>query len=285
MNHQQDQIPGYRDRVVFRQRWLPSGEVRAALLIVHGMAEHSGRYQRLVDYFLPQGCAIYTFDHPGHGQSQGPRCHVDSFQDLSENLQRMVQWVKAEQAGKPLILFGHSMGGLIVADFLITAEDQIDAAILSAPALKAMGKPSVLQILKVLLLKRLRPEMGFSRLDLRGLSRNPEIIRAYRADPLVHTGAMSIGLALALGQTMKKVASKAKDLTLPLLIVQGGQDTMVDPQGAESFLAAVSSPDKHLQMYPDAYHEILNEPEAEDCLDLMSEWLAARFPQLGIEAG
>lgn len=276
MHHQHEQVAGYRDTMLFRQCWRPQGEVKAVILLVHGMAEHSGRYQRLADYFLPQGYAIYTYDHPGHGRSEGPRCHVDSFRDFSENLERMVQWVKVEQPGKPVILFGHSMGGLIVADYLVSSEDQVQAAILSAPALKAAGKPSVPQMLKVIALKRLRPQAAFRRLDLNGLSRNPEVIRAYRADPLVHTGAMNIGLALALGQAMVRLAKQAKDITLPLLIVQGSEDSMVDPRGAESFHAAISSSDKHLQIYPGAYHELLNEPEGEDFLELMAEWLEAR---------
>lgn len=284
MRHQQEYVAGYRDQILFRQSWLPGGDAKAVILLVHGMAEHSGRYQRLVDYFLPRDYAIYGFDHLGHGRSDGRRCHVNSFQDFSENLQRMVQWAKAEHAGKPVILFGHSMGGLIVADFLLSSENQVHAAILSAPALKTLGKPNALQMLKVALLRRWRPQARFRRLDLQGLSRNPQIIRAYRTDPLVHTGAMSIGLALALGQTMGKVAKQAKDITLPLLIVQGGQDTMVDPRGAETFHAAISSSDKHLQLYPDAYHEILNEPEGDDCLELIVDWLGSRLASKASDA-
>lgn len=279
MQHRQERVEGYGSKLLFRQCWLPSGEPPAAILVVHGMAEHSGRYQRLVDYFLPRGYAVYAYDHPGHGQSDGIRCHVDSFQDLRVNLERMVQWVKSEQPGKPLILFGHSMGGLVVADYLVAHDDQINAAILSAPALKSVGKPGPWQILKILMLRHLRPQARFRRLDLKGLSRNPQVIADYRADPLVFTGAMSIGLALALGRTMVEVAEKAKSITLPLLIVQGGQDSMVDPRGAELFYNAISSPEKHLQLYPEAYHEILNEPEGEDFLKLMASWLGNRLAE------
>ncbi|MCW8195290.1 alpha/beta hydrolase [Proteobacteria bacterium 005FR1] len=274
MQHEEDFFTGRHGKKIFRQWWLPSGEPQAIMLIVHGLAEHSGRYRPLVHHFVPMGYAVYGFDHLGHGKSEGPRCHADAIEDFTENLQRMVLWVKERHPGKKLILFGHSMGGLITANYLIDHQQEVNETILSAPAIMSSAEPTLGQKIKVGLLHRIRPRAQFRKLDPEGISRDSDVVQDYRNDPLVHTGPMSIGLALVLGGAMSRARRDAAQITLPVLIVQGGHDLLVDPKGAKALFESIGSQRKHLKYYPDAYHELLNEPEAPLVLGLIENWLA-----------
>lgn len=274
MQHDEDFFTGRNGAKIYRQWWLPNGEPQAVILIVHGLAEHSRRYRPLVHHFVPMGYAVYGFDHLGHGKSEGTRCHADALEDFTENLQRMVLWIRERHPGKKLVLFGHSMGGLIATNYLIDHENEVDEAILSAPAIASTGEPSVWLKLKVGLLHRVRPRATFRKLDPAGISRDPDVVQDYSNDPLVHKGPMTIGLALVLGGAMVRAHKEAGRITLPVLIVQGGQDLLVNPEGAKTLFESISSERKQLKYYPDAYHELLNEPEAPQVLSLMEGWLA-----------
>lgn len=273
MRHDEDFFSGRDGQKIFRQWWLPDGDPVASILIVHGLAEHSGRYEHLVNHLVPQGYAVYGFDHLGHGRSEGHRAHANSLADFTDNLQRMVLWVKEQQQGKPLYLLGHSMGGLITANYLLDHQSEVSGAILSAPAVMSPQQPSLGQKLKAAFLKPIYPRAHFQKLDPEGVSRDPDVVAAYKADPLVYSGAMSIGLALTLGGAMSRIGKQADKITLPVLIVQGGQDSMVAPQGAQALYDKIQSQDKQLKIYPDAYHEVLNEPEGPDMLNVIEQWL------------
>jgi acylglycerol lipase len=274
MQHDADFFTGRNGKKIFRQWWLPGGEPTAVILIVHGLAEHSGRYRPLVHHFVPMGYAVYGFDHQGHGKSEGTRCHADALEDFTENLQRMVLWVKEQQPGKRLVLFGHSMGGLITANYLIDHQTEVDEAILSAPAIVSSAQPTTWQKVKVGLLHRVHARAQFRKLDPEGISRDPDVVQSYWEDPLVHKGPMTIGLALVLGNAMSRARDEGQRITLPLLIVQGGHDLLVNPAGAKALFESISSERKQLKYFPDAYHELLNEPEAPQVLNLMEQWLA-----------
>ncbi|MGQ9425079.1 alpha/beta hydrolase [Gilvimarinus sp. F26214L] len=278
MHTQEDFFNGHKGMAVFRRAWLPDCEPMAAVLVVHGLAEHSGRYQHLAEHLVEQGCAVYSYDHMGHGRSEGPRCHADSFNDFLENLNTMVQWARLQHKGKPLFLFGHSMGGLIAASYLLAHQREVTATILSSPALMPVQQPGTATRLKAAFFKLVNPKAPFSPLDPNGVSRDPGVVEDYKKDPLVHHGAMSVGLALALGGAMGRVRRNAGRITLPVLVVQGGKDVLVNPAGAEAFVNRVGSANKQLVYYPQAYHEVLNEPEAAEFLELLDGWLRRLLP-------
>lgn len=274
MQRHEDFFEGRGGKKIFRQWWLPGAEVLASIVVVHGLAEHSGRYDPLVEHLVPLGYGVYGLDHLGHGRSEGYRCHGKSLADFTDNLQRLVLWVKKQQPGKKLFLLGHSMGGLITANYLIDHQREVDGAILSAPAVMASNNQlSLAQKLKVGLLHKVFPRAAFDKLDPADISRNPDVVEDYRADPLVYTGTMSIGLALVLGAAMRRLREQAHRITLPLLIVQGGHDLVVKPEGAKALYDWVQSEDKQLKLYPEAYHELMHEPEAPQVLGLIEAWL------------
>jgi alpha-beta hydrolase superfamily lysophospholipase len=262
---------------LYYQGWLPEGRTVAVLLIVHGLAEHSGRYGNVVDHFVPLGYAVYGIDHPGHGRSDGPRAYVDRFQDFLDPLQVFLGRIRDWHPETPIFLVGHSLGGLISAAYLLDQPDEPAGAILSAPSVMMPGSVSTLTLLAGKVLSALLPRLGLVRLEAEGVSRDPVVVRAYRSDPLVFTGKVTARLGTELLQTMERVLAEARKISLPLLILQGAADKLVDPSGAQMLFDRVGSVDKTIKVYEGLYHEIFNEPEHERVLGDVEKWLAGQL--------
>lgn len=276
MNHSEGSFKGVRNANIFYQSWLPDGEVTAVLLVVHGLGEHSGRYMNVVNHFVPQGYAIYALDHIGHGKSDGEREMVDRFVDFTGTLAIFSGMVRGWQAGKPIFLLGHSMGGAISTYYLLDRQAEFDGAIISAPAIKVDDSVSKVTITMSKILSRIAPKMGVLALDVSGVSRDPAVVAAYVADPLVFQGKTPARLAAELLGAMQRITAEAGTISLPLLVVQGGADAIVDPAGAQMLYDKATSADKTLKIYDGLFHEIFNEPERDQVLGDVEAWLAAR---------
>jgi acylglycerol lipase len=280
MKHQEGVFMGVRDAALYYQGWLPDGEVRAVLLVVHGLAEHSGRYTNLVNRFVPLGYAVYGIDHVGHGRSEGRRLYVESFADYTEPLKTYSDMVRCWQPDKPVFLVGHSMGGLIGALYLIAHQGELAGAVLSGPAVKAHANIPRAVILIGRVLSVLFPRLGLVPLEAEGVSRDPAIVAAYLADPLVCRGKMTARLGAELIGAMERVGTEANRITLPILILQGGADRLVDPSGARMLYERVASTDKKLIVYEGFYHEVFNEPQRDRVLTDVEQWVGGHFPIL-----
>ncbi|MBC8179460.1 MAG: lysophospholipase [Deltaproteobacteria bacterium] len=275
MNHQEGDFKGIRDLKIYYQCWLPEKDPKAVLLIVHGLAEHSGRYMNLVNHFVPLGYAIYGVDHIGHGKSDGLRVYVERFEDFTDTLKDFSHMIRDWQPKKPIFLIGHSMGGLISSIFLLDHQDELSGAVLSGPSVKVPDMSSV-TILAGKLFSTLMPKLGLLALEADGVSRDPEVVKAYINDPLVYTGKITARLAAELLKAMKSAAAGASKITLPILIAQGSEDRLVDPDGAQMLHDTVGSVDKTLKIYDGLYHEIFNEPEHHKVLGDVEAWLESR---------
>ena len=275
MNHQEGDFKGIRDLKIYYQCWLPEKDPKAVLLIVHGLAEHSGRYMNLVNHFVPLGYAIYGVDHIGHGKSDGLRVYVEQFEDFTDTLKDFSHMIRDWQPKKPIFLIGHSMGGLISSIFLLDHQDELSGAVLSGPSVKVPDMSSV-TILAGKLFSTLMPKLGLLALEADGVSRDPEVVKAYINDPLVYTGKITARLAAELLKAMKSAAAGASKITLPILIAQGSEDRLVDPDGAQMLHDTVGSVDKTLKIYDGLYHEIFNEPEHHKVLGDVEAWLESR---------
>jgi len=275
MNHQEGDFKGIRDLKIYYQCWLPEKDPKAVLLIVHGLAEHSGRYMNLVNHFVPLGYAIYGVDHIGHGKSAGSRVYVERFEDFTDTLKDFSHMIRDWQPKKPIFLIGHSMGGLISSIFLLDHQDELSGAVLSGPSVKVPDMSSV-TILAGKLFSTLMPKLGLLALEADGVSRDPEVVKAYINDPLVYTGKITARLAAELLKAMKSAAAGASKITLPILIAQGSEDRLVDPDGAQMLHDTVGSVDKTLKIYDGLYHEIFNEPEHQKVLGDVEAWLESR---------
>jgi len=277
MKHQEGFFKGVRDANIYFQSWLPESEPKAVLLIVHGLAEHSGRYMNVVNHFVPLGYAVYGIDHIGHGKSDGTRVYVKRFDDYTNTLKVYFDMIHRWRPDKPIFLVGHSMGGLISAVYLLDHQTELTGAVLSGPVVKVPSNitPTILFMGKML--STLIPRFGLVGLDANGVSRDPAVVQAYISDPLVHRGKTTARLAAEMLKAMHYVSGQATKITLPIMIVQGSSDKLVDPAGAQMLYDAVSSTDKEIRIYDGFYHEVFNEPEHDKVLRDVETWLEAHL--------
>lgn len=262
---------------LYWQAWLPDGDVRAAVLIAHGYGEHGGRYGNVVERLVPLGFAIYALDHRGHGRSEGPRGHVGRFAELVADLHAFRVRVEEEQRGKPIFLLGHSLGGLIVAQYLLTHPSGPEGAVLSSPALGLADEPArVLQWLGYVL-SVVAPRTSFpGNVRPEFLSRDPAVGRAYTADPLVH-GRVSARFFTEFKRAMRAVIERAPEIRMPLLVLQAGDDRLVDAQATIRFADQVASEINEVHVYPGFFHEVFNEAERANVFSDLERWLQARL--------
>lgn len=277
MQHLEGTFKGVRSADIYYQAWLPDGEVKAVLLVVHGLGEHSGRYANHVDYFVPRGYAIYALDHLGHGKSDGEREVIERFSDYTDTLRIFHGMVKEWQPGTPIFILGHSMGGLITSTYLLDHQDEFSGAILSAPAIKVGDDISSFTITAGKIISRILPKMGVLALDDSGISRDPAVVQAYRDDPLVFQGKTPARLGAEMLGAMQRVTDAAGTITLPFIVVQGTGDKLVAPAGAQMLVDKAGSPDKTLKLYDGLYHEVHNEPERDVMFADVEAWLEAHL--------
>ena len=273
MKHQEGYLKGVRDTDIYYQYWLPESEPKAILLVVHGLAEHSGRYMNVVNHLVPSGYAVYGIDHIGHGKSDGERVYVERFQDYTKTLKKYFDMIREWQPEKPIFLIGHSMGGLISAAYLLEHQGELSGAVLSGPGIKVPDNISQATIFVGKLLSIIMPKAGLIQLDAEGVSRDPKVVDAYINDPLVYTGKTTARLCAELLKTTQRVTDQATKIRLPIMIVQGSGDKLVDPSGAQLLYDLVGSEDKVIKIYDGFYHEVFNEPEHEQVLNDVNKWL------------
>ncbi len=273
MHHAEGNFKGVRDANIYYQNWLPDGEVKAVLLVVHGLGEHCGRYMNVVNHFVPRGYAVYGLDNIGHGRSDGQREFVDKFTDFTITLKTFYDLVAAAQPEKPIFLLGHSMGGAIATYYLLDHQDDFKGAILSAPGVKIGEGISPVAITMSKILSKLAPKMGVVALDPNAISRDPKVVETYRNDPLVFSGKTPARLGAEFLTAVERIGSEADKIALPLIMVQGAKDTLVEPAGAQMLYDQVTSADKTIKIYPEMYHEVFNEPDRDLALKDVEEWL------------
>jgi acylglycerol lipase len=276
MKHFDGYFKGVGNANIYYQAWLPDGNVKAILLIVHGLGEYCGRYTNHVNQFVPQGYAIYGLDHLGHGKSDGEREVIERFADYTEPVTLYYQMIKGWHPDIPVFILGHSMGGLITCSVLIDHQTGFKGAILSAPAVKVSDSISHVTITIGKIFSRIAPKVGVIKLDASAISRDPGVVEAYINDPLIFHGRTPARLAAEILKAMIRVSEEAQKITLPLLIVQGSEDKLVDPQGAKMLYNKAGSRDKAIKVYEGLYHEIHNEPEHSIMFKDVENWLAGR---------
>jgi alpha-beta hydrolase superfamily lysophospholipase len=258
---------------LFTQSWLPDGPAKALIILVHGYDEHSGRYQYFAEHCTGNGYAVYTLDHWGHGKSAGINGFIPAFSVYHDGVDALIASLPAETANLPKILVGHSLGGLISATYLLDKQDGFAAAILSGPAIKAADEPSAFLKFVSGILSKIAPKLGVISLDANGVSRDPQVVADYLADPLVSGQKISARLGREMMVNMDLIQREAGKITLPLLMLHGGEDSLASPEGSSFLNRNIGSKIKQLKIYPDLYHEIFNEPEKDIVLSDMTDWL------------
>jgi acylglycerol lipase len=262
---------------LFEQHWLPEGRATGVVLLVHGYAEHSERYVHVAQFLTDRGYAFEAYDLRGHGQSEGSRVFVRSVDEHLADLQNVLSRVRERYPGLPLFLLGHSMGGAIVALFVIRTKPDVRGVVLSGPALTSKRKtPRFVQRL-FLIIGRLFPKVHLGKLPSADVSRDPEVVKAYDADPLVYRNGMPAGTLAAMIRAGREIHASMEDFSAPaLLLLHGEADNLTDPAGSRELFERASTVDKQLKIYEGLYHEIFNEPERNQVLADLVAWLDAR---------
>ena len=262
---------------LYRQSWAPEGPAKAAILVAHGLGEHSSRYDYFAAHCTARGFAVHTLDHYGHGRSEGLRGHVERFSVYLDGLRALRDDVRGQHADLPLVLLGHSMGGLIATAFLGEDQASFRGCVLSGPALQSDVEPPALVMAVVRFISWLAPTVPLIGLDPAGVSRDPEVVTAYVKDPLVHHGKATARLIAELSKSMRTTLAAAPSINLPLLVMHGDADVLTSPAGSQALYDMAGSADKTLKLYPGLYHEIFHEPERDEVLGEMSAWLEAHL--------
>jgi acylglycerol lipase len=264
--------------LLFWRVWTPdggTGEV-GRVLIAHGYAEHGGRYRQVAERLTSAGLSVVVPDHRGHGRSAGRAVSVRRFDEYVDDLGTIATAAESQDGEAPTVLLGHSMGGLIAILYALRHQSELRGLALSAPSVVAGGiSPFTLALGR--LLARLTPELGVLKLPLDQISRDRAVVAAYRADRLVHPRRVRARLGAELLRAIDDAGTGLPRLSLPVLVMQGTEDRLVDPSAAGFVHSRVGSADRTLIRYPGLYHEILNEPERERVLDDLVAWVVARL--------
>jgi alpha-beta hydrolase superfamily lysophospholipase len=274
MNHKEGKFKGQNNLDIYYQSWHPCEIPKSILLVAHGLAEHSGRYINLVNYFVPEGYTIYALDHQGHGKSEGLSGYVNSFSDYINDLKTFFDLIRKENETAKVFLVGHSMGGLIAVKYTVEHQKDLAGLILSSPTLKVGSSVSSRDIIIARIVAKLFPKTGIAGLDYSAISRDKRVIDSYIHDPLVYTGKIRARLACELIKAMvHRLPSEMSKIKLPVLIMQGSLDSLSNPEGSRLLFKLVKSKDKTFKVFEGLYHEVFNEPEHPQILSYMETWL------------
>jgi alpha-beta hydrolase superfamily lysophospholipase len=263
---------------IFWQAWLPDGDVSAVVVIAHGAGEHSGRYVHVAQRLTSEGYAVYAIEHRGHGRSQGPRALIDRLDNAVADLDKLVVQASVEQPGAPVFLLGHSMGATIALSYALAHQQRLAGLVLSGPLAALDPAPAPLR-LTARALSVLAPRTPLIGIDASLVSRDAAVVEDYRRDPLVYHGKLPARTVVELAGAIDSFPNAVGAITVPVLIMYGTDDGLCPPRGSVMLSQRIGSTDRTLVDYAGLYHEILNEPEREQVLGDLCQWLASRVPQ------
>lgn len=256
--------------------------VRGVVLIVHGLGEHIGRYVELADRLNQWGFAVRGYDQYGHGESIGVRGDLPSDNRLIDDLAAVIDDTRLRMDDRlPLILLGHSMGALVAGQLVARKLRRVEALVMASPAIQPR-----LNLLQRLLIRWLSPLLPIRRLasglDARYLSHDDAVVRAYRADPLVHPH-VSTRLAHFIEAAGRGLLARAPRWRVPTLLMWAGQDRIVSPAGSQAFAQAAPPQVLSAQVFPLHYHELFNEIDREPVYASLQQWLSERFAPIVLD--
>lgn len=260
------------------QAWLPP-DFCAVIVVVHGIAEHSGRYAFLAERASQQGLGIVSADLRGHGRSPGERSYVERFDDYLLDVDAL--WAKAGElaAGRPVFILGHSMGGAIALRWVARRREPVAGLLLSSAALKIGGDVPRLLVWLAPLLSRWFPHLRGTRFDPSVISRDAVAVAAYVADPLVSLEAPPARTGAELLRIMVANRTSAPGLDAPVYLFHGDADRLTDPAGSREIFDLWGGADRRLRLWPGSRHETLNDLDREAVAAELLDWVLARIPR------
>jgi acylglycerol lipase len=277
--HEQGRRTIAAGRSGYWQAWVPRDPVRAIVVVVHGLHDHSARYAHVGTRLAAAGFAVYAADHRGHGRSEGRRANIERMTLIQADLRSFVRFATERHPGLPVFMVGHSLGGLIALQYAIDrvtiegAVTALDGLVLSGPAVSARPGSALTRCLAPVL-SALVPNLGVVSLDAgKKISRDPDVIRSYQEDPLVYLGKVKARTGAEILAAAQHLPRALPRLSVPVLLLHGTDDRICPLATSMMVHDAVSSPDKTLRCYPGLYHEVFNEPERDAILTDLILWL------------
>lgn len=269
-----------RDGLTLWRQWsLPEGDPKAVVILLHGLGEHSGRYEHVVAALVGAGYGVHAVDHRGHGRSEGPRAFVRRYADFMDDLVAFRHLVAADHPDVPLVVLGHSMGGNLAMGHVLDHQEGIAGLALSGPALTPGASLNPMMIRAAKLLARIAPRLRPDGLDAEAISRDPTVVARYRNDRLVYTGKLSAGIAGALLSAMEGFPARYPELRVPVLILHGTADRLADVAGSRQLEAGAVNAAVTAHYYDGLYHEVFNEPEQDRVIADLIAWLDSLDPR------
>ncbi len=262
---------GKEGQDIYARTW-STPSPKAVLCIVHGLGEHIGRYQAVADKMNEKGIAVMGYDHPGHGQTTGQRGHVGSYDYLLDEVETLIGKAKSQYPNLPIFLYGHSMGGNVGINYLLRRQPSVKAAIITGPWLELPAPPPAIKYFLGKMMRNIYPKFNeHTALDSSAISRDPKIVEAYKADPLVHDN-ISASFFMGCFEAAAYALAHAEELNTPTLLMHGQADRLTSWKGSEKFAAKAG---KMVEFIPweGAFHELHNDLIKDQAVNKMIEFL------------
>ena len=258
------------------QRWFPDGDQHAAVVLVHGGGEHSGRYPHLIKRLLEQGFSVHAADLRGHGRSEGRRGAAGSFGDYLSDLHQVVATVQAAMRHSPVFLVGYSLGGLVSLMYALDHQTDLAGLVVAGPALGPGRGVSRPVFAAATALAAIAPRTRTFRIRPAHLAHDAATVDAYQRDPLVHHGRFETHLLAEILRAMDSLSRRLSELHTPLLVLHGQDDLVADPTASAQALQAAGSTDKQLVIYDSSRHDLFNDTQRLKVCDDVAAWIKGR---------
>lgn len=262
---------------LYCQCWQPSTSIKATLFIVHGLGEHSGRYEEMATTFVDKGIAVFSFDHRGHGQSGGKKGHAQSIDQLIEDTEVALMKCRSVFLENPIFIYGHSMGGQIAASFLKKVKSkEISGAIISSAWFKLVNPPPSWQLSAINAIKKILPQMTLSNgLDPNHISSEPAEVELYQNDEHVHD-QISFALFNTLYTNGLKLLAENKKAKVPVLICHGDGDKITSHQASQAYANNLGQQARFIS-WEGAFHEPHHDKDKTKVIDFYSGWVLSKI--------
>ncbi len=259
---------------LYYKTWYPGESPRGALIIVHGAGEHIDRYQNLVSALENSGFALAGYDQRGHGRSEGQRGHINSWGDYRGDMREFIKKARQMFPNTPMFVLGHSLGSLIVLDYLIHDGHNLSGAVISGTSLDPVDAAPPLQKFLAQVLSGIYPTFSMKvPLPGKSLSRDPEVAKAYDEDPMVFWDRTARWGAESL-KAIERIEANADKISVPVLFIHGEKDPLVSVEGAQRYFDRVEHPDKTIRIYPENLHETYNDLDYPEVVADIERWLS-----------
>ena len=250
---------------VHYERWVPEGPARRIVVVVHGYAEYAARYAHVAERLTADGAAVYGQDHLGHGRSDGERALIIDFEHVVDDLRTLVEIAQAEHPGLPVVMIGHSMGGLLTSRLAQEQPDSVAGIVLLGAVIGDWNWAR--EVLA-------QPELPAATTDFSGMSRDAAAVEAYATDPLIYRGRYKRPLLEAEVVALDRFRAQVDTLTMPVLFCHGTDDPFVDYRTSLEAVQSMPSTDKTVRLYEGARHELVNETNRDEVIEEIAAFVA-----------